>query len=185
MKNLLTKLLLVQKDIKPIEKDSINPHFKSKYFDINSLIAELKPILSKHGLVVLQPLGQGTITTYIFDSESGEEMHWDTKLPDTQDPQKMGAMVSYLRRYSLTSLFVLEGEEDNDGNTIAAKTVPTKEFHITPSNAVAPKCAACGAGTKWSTKSGKFYCEKLCWTKPKQELPTINVDEVDSSEIPF
>lgn len=127
MKNLLTKLLLVQKEIKPIIKDESNPFFKSKYFDINGLLSELKPILSKHGIVVLQPIGNkdgcNTLSTVVYDSESGDEM-WSTLiLPKIDDVQKFGAAVTYYRRYALQSLFLLEAEDD-DGNSAVQKPAP-------------------------------------------------------------
>ena len=56
MNKVLTKIALIQAELKPIIKDDNNPHFKSKYFDINTVISVLKPILSKHGVTVMQPL---------------------------------------------------------------------------------------------------------------------------------
>lgn len=115
MKNLLAKMLAVQKAIKPIERTEINPHFKSKYFDINSVIAELRPVLNNAGLVVTQGIRGMQIVTTVSDPESGEEKEYPMDLPPLTDPQKLGAAISYYRRYSLVSLFVLEAEDD-DGN---------------------------------------------------------------------
>lgn len=50
------KLLDFQREVKAITKDATNPFFKSKYFDINGLIGEIKPILNKVGLVIVQPI---------------------------------------------------------------------------------------------------------------------------------
>ena len=46
------KLLKFQEEVGAVAKDSLNPHFKNKYFDINNVLEEIKPILTKHGLVV-------------------------------------------------------------------------------------------------------------------------------------
>ena len=129
MKNLLAKLLAVQQNVRAITKDSVNPHFRNKYYDINTLISELKPVLNEHKLVVLQPLitenGVAMIETMVADPESGENMSWRFPLPETQSAQQMGAAVSYMRRYALSSLFLLEGEDD-DGNSapVVAKAAP-------------------------------------------------------------
>ena len=56
------KLLEVQKEVGAISKDSKNPFFKSKYFDINQLIEHVQPVLNKHGLVLTQPIIKG----YVF-----------------------------------------------------------------------------------------------------------------------
>jgi hypothetical protein len=187
MKALYTKLLAIQKDIKALKKDEPNPFYKSHYFTVDSLIAGLRPIISKHGVVVIQPItmqdGKTILSTEVIDADSEDRLVSCMTLPDIADPQKLGAAITYFRRYALTSLFLIEGEEDDDGNTVA--TTPKKEFHLTPSKEVAPKCTSCGANTKWSTKSGKWYCEKLCWTKPKENLPVINVEQVGNDEIPL
>jgi hypothetical protein len=127
-KNILKKLLAVQKEIHAIKKDSKNPFFKSNYFDINSLIQELKPLLNEQGIVVLQPLanvaGRPAIETIVFDAESGESISNITVIPDNADSQKMGSAITYFRRYALQSFFFLQAEDD-DGNT--AKPAPTKK----------------------------------------------------------
>ena len=70
----MIKLLEVQKEIGTIKKDSTNPFFKAKYFDINSLLEALKPVLNAHGLVVIQPLsnidGKTSLKTIVIDSEN-------------------------------------------------------------------------------------------------------------------
>lgn len=119
MKNLYAKLLKVQQEIKAVKKEENNPFFKSKYFDINGLLEALKPVLNANGLVVMQPLtvdeGKPAITTVIVDPDSGELTNSVALLPDNLDPQKMGSAITYMRRYSLQSFFLLQAEDD-DGN---------------------------------------------------------------------
>lgn len=121
----MNKLLEFQKEVKAISKDSTNPFYKSAYFDINKLIEVIKPILNKLDLVIIQPLkvidGKNVLSTKIIDdikvlAES------DIILPDIQDPQKIGACITYLRRFSLQSLLLLEAE-DNDGNDLIPATI--------------------------------------------------------------
>lgn len=127
VKSIYAKLLAFQKAIKPIKKDADNPFFKSKYFDINGLLGEVKPALNDAGLIVLQPLNRKeevfgatskvvfSLTTQIVDPESGDMIESVMALPDNTDPQKMGSSVTYFRRYALQSLLSLEAEDD-DGN---------------------------------------------------------------------
>ena len=123
------KLLEVQKEIGAVSKDSTNPFFKSAYFDINKLLDTAKPIINKHGLVLLQPLsninGVASIKTIIIDPESGESIEENTPLTQNPDPQKMGSAITYFRRYSLQSLLGLQAEDD-DGNKASGKK-PKKE----------------------------------------------------------
>lgn len=126
--SIFEKILAVQSALKPITKDSPNPFFKSNYFDINAVIAVIKPLLSENGLIVLQPLseinGLPAIETHIIEASTGKQMGFKTPLINNQDPQKLGSVITYTRRYALVSLFLIEGEEDDDGNAGAGKTDP-------------------------------------------------------------
>lgn len=134
MKNLYTKLQNIQKEVKAIAKEEINPHFKNKYFNINGLLAELKPILNANNIIVMQPIasldGKPVLNTWIIDSESGEELRTYLLLPENNNPQQMGSAVTYYRRYALQSLFLLEAEDD-DGNTASVES-PDKSFAPRP-----------------------------------------------------
>ena len=114
------QLLEVQKEVGAISKDSKNPFFKSKYFDINKLIEVVNPVLSNHGLVLLQPIEDNKVVSMIIDSESGELAKSSLELPNLTDPQKIGSAISYYRRYTLSSLLGLQAE-DNDGNALKPK----------------------------------------------------------------
>ena len=120
------KLLEVQKEIGAIHKDSKNPFFKSKYFDINSLLEAVKPVLNKHGIVLLQPLthidGHTAIKTILIEAETGQTIEDTCPITENPDPQKMGSAVTYYRRYSLQSILGLQAEDD-DGNKASGKKV--------------------------------------------------------------
>jgi len=122
------KLLELQKRIKAIKKDSENPYFKSAYFDINTLLAEIKPILNELGLLVLQPItyreGKNILKTQIID-DGKVIADSEIALPDIQDQQKLGSAITYYRRYSLQSLLSLEAEDD-DANTASNKIQTNK-----------------------------------------------------------
>lgn len=117
------KLLEVQKEIGAIKKDSENPFFKSKYFDINSLLAEVKPVLNKHGIVLTQGLSMPheevklCLDTTLTDAETGSRISYICPIPDTADAQKAGSAITYFRRYALQSLLALEAEDDDGEQT--------------------------------------------------------------------
>ncbi len=122
-KNIYSKLLEVQKEVAPIKKTEDNPFFKSKYFDVNAILAALKPILSAHGLVLTQGIevhenGRNVLNTSVNDVDGVGAIQSSIYLPDAADPQKFGSAVTYYRRYALQSLFALEAEDD-DGNVAA------------------------------------------------------------------
>lgn len=123
---LLQNLAKVKSEIGKVSKDSTNPFFKSKYFDINSALEHVEPLLQKYGLVLLQPIENNKVRTEIFNVEDGEFVFSEMELPNLQDPQKLGSAITYFRRYTLQSLLGLQAEDD-DANKASAQTTSNKE----------------------------------------------------------
>lgn len=124
------KLYECKKEIGKISKDSTNPFFKSKYFDINALLEHVEPILQKHGLLLLQPILGDAVISEIIDIETGEKVESEVGLTALTDPQKRGSEITYYRRYTLQSLLGLQAEDDDankaSGNNSAPKAEPVK-----------------------------------------------------------
>lgn len=125
--NFYEKLSAVKSEVGRISKDSSNPFFKSKYFDINSLLLHVEPIIQKNGLLLLQPIQDGLVKSIIYDT-NGFSIESGIALPELNDPQKLGSAITYYRRYTLQSLLALQAEDD-DANLASNKTVSnnTKE----------------------------------------------------------
>ena len=124
------KLFEAKKEIGKISKDSKNPFFKSKYFDVNSLLEHVEPILQKHDLLLLQPIVDSKVSTIIIDVESGDQtINSVIQLPQIQDPQKLGSAITYYRRYTLQSLLGLQAEDDDGNKAVKAiKKQPNKTY---------------------------------------------------------
>jgi len=122
---LYPKLHAAKQKIGKVVKNSTNPHFKNKYADINGLIETVEPVLLEHGLLLIQPIENGKVTTLIIDIETGDKVFSSMHLPDIQDPQKVGSAVTYYRRYTLQSLLSLQAEDD-DANSASATVKNTK-----------------------------------------------------------
>jgi len=109
------KLFKVTSTMDKMTKDSKNPFFNSKYFDINQLIEAVRPAFIREDLLLLQPIENNQVGTRIIDIETGEAVESFLPLPDLSDPQKIGACITYYRRFTLGSLIGIEAEDD-DGN---------------------------------------------------------------------
>jgi hypothetical protein len=121
--NFYEKLAAVKAEVGRISKDSSNPFFKSKYFDVNSLLLHVEPIIQKNGLLLLQPIEDNFVKSVIFDT-SGFSISSGIALPELNDPQKLGSAITYYRRYTLQSLLALQAEDD-DANLASNKTSKT------------------------------------------------------------
>ena len=119
------KLFEAKKEIGKISKDSTNPFYKSKYFDINQLLEHVEPILQKHDLLVLQPIMDNKVRTIIVDvnNEDGklDNVYSELELTNQTDPQKRGSEITYYRRYTLGSLLGLQAEDDDANSTVKSK----------------------------------------------------------------
>lgn len=109
------KIFDIQSEIGKISKDSTNPFYKSKYFDINKLIEQLHPLLVKNNVILLQPIKDNKVYSELIDLESDSSINSFIELTGIKDPQKVGIEITYFRRYTLTSLLGLQAE-DEDGN---------------------------------------------------------------------
>ncbi|ABK88179.1 TPA: ERF family protein [Bacillus cereus] len=114
-------LVKFNSEVNKIAKDADNPFFKNNYATLDTIIDEIRPILSKNGLSIMQiPSGDGqnvTLKTLLLH-ESGEWLESDelTMKPVKNDPQAVGSCITYARRYSLAAFLSLNTGEDDDGN---------------------------------------------------------------------
>jgi hypothetical protein len=116
------KLNKIKKRVGKISKDSTNPFYKSKYFDINQLLENIEVELEKEKILILQPIQDDKVTTQLINLEEPFEVVTSSiSLPALNDPQKIGSAVTYYRRYTLQSLLALQAEDD-DGNKASGKT---------------------------------------------------------------
>jgi hypothetical protein len=131
-KESIIKLAKAINEIKPIVKDSLNPHFKNKYFDINGMLDVVKPILSKNKLMLLQPIISNNVCSQIFDVETGELIAESTlEMNPNLNAQQKGSEITYFRRYTLQSLLGLEAEDD-DANQASVKSEKPKQNNDLP-----------------------------------------------------
>lgn len=123
------KLFNLQQEIGTISKDSNNPFFKSKYFDINSLIKQLQPLLKKNKLLLLQPIEEDMVVSKLICIDGTGGVISALKLPEINDPQKLGSAITYYRRYTLASLLGLQAIDD-DGNIASNRSSDLRESNL-------------------------------------------------------
>jgi hypothetical protein len=125
--SLLEAILAVQAEVGPIAKDAINPHFRSKYTTLGTIVETVGPILNKHGLVWMTfpesaEGGRPVLGYRLQHAQSGEKVGGVMPLLLTkQDPQGLGSALTYARRYSLCAVLNLVADDDDDGNTASQK----------------------------------------------------------------
>ena len=154
----MEKICKALAELKNPPMDAVNPHFKSRYSSLATVLDTIRPVLGKHGLAVMQPV-QATAdsvkveTLIIGDGEpyNAGSMQIDGKLT----PQQMGSAITYLRRYSLLSALGIAGDEDDDANSAEKAPVKKPEAKKEPSPAL--------------KEVGKLYAEVKSMLSPKQQ----------------
>lgn len=124
MKNLIAALLKARANFKPIKKDKVNPYYKSKYADLDSVLSAVEPALLSQELLITQTTGvingnQPVLITTLHHS-SGESIKGEYYLPREDNPQKLGAAITYARRYALCAILSITADEDDDGHNALA-----------------------------------------------------------------
>jgi len=123
MKEVIKKLYQIQKEIENLPASASNPFYNSKYVPLNEMIDYIRPKLDKHGLVLIQSgsevkEGYFTISTMIYDSESGESVGNIVSMPALADAQKMASAMTYGKRTGLSAFFNIVADIDDDGNSL-------------------------------------------------------------------
>jgi hypothetical protein len=133
MKELLTALVAAKATFKPIPKDKVNPFHKSRYASLDAVLGAVEPSLLTNGLTLSHTVDSGRLITRLYHT-SGDFLESSFNLPDLSDPQKLGSVISYYRRYAVCGLLSVTADEDDDGNAAKPSDKPaaTKQTAYTP-----------------------------------------------------
>ena len=121
-------------------KDSINPHFKSRYADLASIWSACREALSANEIAIVQlPAVDGstvTVTTVLLHSSDEWMLAEISAAAANATPQSIGSALTYLRRYGLAAM-VGVAPDDDDADTAQPKTMaPPPPAQAKPTNAV-------------------------------------------------
>lgn len=168
IENLGKALSVAQSQMSGAKKDSINPHFRSKYADLESVWQGCRDALASNGLSVVQmPAfedGMCVLYTQLIHS-SGEWIRSRSAAPIVkQDAQAVGSAITYLRRYALAAV-VGVCPEDDDGN--GCSDTPRQNEKKKPE----PRQAA-GGGSQRGVSVDDWVAQKSTVQPPAQKPAT-------------
>ena len=118
---LFTSLAKAQLEMDSATASNINPFLKSKYANLNDVVNASRKALASNGLSVIQRIvrtgsaGMTLLTRLCHSSGQWIESSM-TVNPQKQDIQSLGSYLTYIRRYTYSSIVgVVVGEKDDDG----------------------------------------------------------------------
>lgn len=109
-----------QSEIEHAQKDSVNPHFRSKYADLSSVWSACRGPLTKNGLAITQTFDHNErevvlVTTLVHTSGQFMRSILPIEAPKGSGSQKQGSAITYARRYALAAIVGVVADEDDDG----------------------------------------------------------------------
>lgn len=135
-------LVKARAEFKPVHFDKVNPHFRSRFASLAAINDAVVDSLAKNGLATIQPWkdmenGDVLLET-ILVHESGSEIRSSCRVVRTgKTDQQFGASCTYIRRYQLSSLLGVIGEDDDDGESNQGRVSPPVD--IKPKVVAGPK----------------------------------------------
>ena len=122
-------LAAAQGEMTGATKDSKNPHFKSSYASLASVVDAVRAPLAKHGIawtqrVSIDGTAVGVETVLMWRDKELSSGFIRATAKDT-GPQSIGSVVTYLRRYSLMATLGIPAEDD-DGESATRRDEPAR-----------------------------------------------------------
>ncbi|MGI9118440.1 MAG: ERF family protein [Minisyncoccia bacterium] len=146
MKTIYKSLADLQQEVPVILKDTSG--FGYKYADLPAILETINPLLKKYSLGFTQLINGTKLKTILFHIESGETIESETDMPvdslvyelnekgksvlkgfeGMNKAQAIGSLITYFRRYALSSMLGLVTDKDTDGTK--AKNIINDEEDI-------------------------------------------------------
>jgi hypothetical protein len=163
-KGIAVALAAAQMEMGKALKQSTNPHFRSKYADLSSVMDACLEPLNRHGIAVIQPTGSDEagqhVKTILIHGETGETLECVVPLiVQKNDMQGYGSAVTYARRYGLMAMAGIAPEDD--GGNAASKAAPNANETVSPDQFIKLRDLAGRAGISVSDVCAKVGANSL------------------------
>jgi hypothetical protein len=193
---LFAALAKAQGQMGAAKKGAANPHFKSKFADLASVLEAILPPLNANGLALVQMPGHSedkvTLTTMITHSSGG----WmcskaATALGRKNDAQAVGSAITYLRRYCAQAALALPAVDDDGEAAMGrgnSRPAPAK-----PKPAPAPqqrgggfqKVKATPVHPSWANDWKPFMAEAMKYVEAKPGQSEIDAVTEEAKKLGF
>jgi hypothetical protein len=135
--NIAIKFARAVAAVQPVAKTKsakVSDTFQYRYATLGDTLEAVKKACDTEGLAVAQTITEHgdrmQMMTQIIDLETGDTLTFGGPVfPVKGEPQALGSALTYLRRYSLTTPFCLNVEDDDGAQAQRAAVAPT---HRTP-----------------------------------------------------
>jgi len=132
LKELYIALCSAQTSLTACPHKSVNPHFKSRYSDLATIVRHTKSILYENGFIIIQRIlstenDKSYLSTRLCHI-SGQYIESLAPInPPKSDIQSYGSYITYLRRYTYSSIIglITADDSDDDGESVMDRSAPS------------------------------------------------------------
>lgn len=143
LNDLFASLAKAQATIENASKNSLNPHFKSRYADLAEVLNAVREPLSNNGLSVIQTVDEIEGRIYLLTTLAHLSGQFITsRMPlilSKNDCQGLGSALTYCRRYSIAAICGIAQEDDDAEGTKERESFPKLEMPQKKVNFAVPK----------------------------------------------
>lgn len=112
--------------------DRTNEFLRSKYATLQEVLNTIRPVLARHGFMLTQTVYQkgelACVRTMLTHAGGGAIVYPVASYkPQKNDIQTLGAVFTYLRRFSVNAVAGIIGEPDDDGESATTKGGASKK----------------------------------------------------------
>lgn len=138
-------LAKAQSEFKVAKKTATNPFLKNNYSNLSDIYQAVKPALAANGISLVQSSdlqdGAVQVTQTRLIHTSGQWMQTTmSMMVGKTDPQSIGSLLSYSRRYAITQALSIDtGELDDDGNRASGTGLVSKKPLVDVAKAIKAK----------------------------------------------
>lgn len=103
--------------VAPMATRAINDLIGNRYLSLNQILLELRPLLEKEGVLLMQlpSVKERSLEVSTVLIKGDERLEHVCAMPVVDpSPHGVGSLITYARRYTLSALFCLTTEEDDD-----------------------------------------------------------------------
>ena len=161
---LFAALAAAQLEMGPAHKDGKNPHFRSSYVTLGSVLSAVLPPLNRNGIALVQhpgnPDGSAVHVDTMLTHKSGQWMmsRCSIRLERKKDAHAVASAITYLRRFGAQSICGLPSLDD-DGNSTVGIAAPRRVNSPPPSTRRAPDPDP--HHESWTASERKWFCARL------------------------
>tara|TARA_R100001443_G_scaffold68852_1_gene77517 strand:+ start:1900 stop:2505 length:606 start_codon:yes stop_codon:yes gene_type:complete len=132
MSDAIKSLIKAQSEMGKAIKGSLNPHFKSRYADLEAVVNATMAAFHANGFAVLQPNDQDAgghyVETRLLHTSGAEFCSRVYLVLGKNDMQGLGSAITYARRYGLLGMAGIAPEDDDGNAAVANKKGPAIEL---------------------------------------------------------